>query len=112
MADIYEKLGGRIRKLRKDAGLTQAKVAEMANISDEFLSRVERGIKAPSILTAERVADALGVTIAYLFTFGEGTSDAYDDILERLAALLRTADAADFDLIEKLVRAVVTYRQR
>ena len=44
MADIYEWVGGRIRQVRRRAGLTQAELGERAGITPDYVGRIEREI--------------------------------------------------------------------
>src|ERR671914_1404470 len=56
----------RIRQLRKERGLSQAKLAVIADMDPATLNRLERGTGNPNIKTLQRVADALDVSIAAL----------------------------------------------
>ena len=67
--ELLSRIGGRIRAVRTEANLTQAQVAERAVISNEFLSKIERGRAAPSVVTLYRIADALGVRVVELVDF-------------------------------------------
>lgn len=58
-----EIIGVNVRRLRSHAGLTQAQLAEAADVSDETISRIERGAYEPSVMTACAVASALRVTV-------------------------------------------------
>lgn len=60
-----------MRLLRRQAGLSQEKLAERAQLSVDFLSLVERGINAPSFESMERLAQALGKEIRDFFDFEE-----------------------------------------
>lgn len=55
--------GGRIRDLRRKAGLTLQTLADQAGISVGFLSQVERGKATPSLGTLASLAAALGVDV-------------------------------------------------
>lgn len=55
--------GGRIRELRRKAGLTLQALADEAGISVGFLSQVERNKATPSLGTLAGLAAALGVEI-------------------------------------------------
>ena len=55
--------GGRIRDLRRKAGLTLQSLADQAGISVGFLSQVERDKATPSLGTLASVAAALGVHV-------------------------------------------------
>ncbi|MDQ3637590.1 MAG: helix-turn-helix domain-containing protein [Actinomycetota bacterium] len=56
----------RIRQLRNEKGLSQVKLAVMADMDPATLNRLERGTGNPNLKTLERVADALGVGVADL----------------------------------------------
>lgn len=56
--------------MRRTRQLTQAQLAEAANLSVDFISLIERGRNAPSFDTIERLAEALDTPICQLFWFG------------------------------------------
>lgn len=61
-------LGRRIRELRRSKGLTQVEVAESADLSQSYLSRIEQGqLVNPTSDSVARLADALGVPVALLY---------------------------------------------
>lgn len=68
---LAQQFGSRVRTLRKKRDLTQEKLAEAADLSVNFISFVERGIKSPSLASMERIAQALNVPIMELFNFSE-----------------------------------------
>ena len=106
-------LGSRIHQLRKRAGLTQAQLAERSLVSDEFLSRVERGVKAPSLSTIARLAGALGVSLAELFAVDtSGGAETVRDRLEALISLLAAEDDETLALVDATIRALVLQRRR
>jgi y4mF family transcriptional regulator len=53
-------LGETVRIRRKKAGLTQEKLAEKADLSTVFISRIERGKESPSVDSLVKIARALG----------------------------------------------------
>ena len=59
MSNLGKQLGRRIYGFRKQNGVTQASLADKADISNEFMSAVERGAKLPSLDVLERIAVAL-----------------------------------------------------
>lgn len=56
-------LGEAIRAKRKEAGLSQEKLAEKAGLSTVFISRVERGVESPSVDNLTKIAKALRVWV-------------------------------------------------
>jgi len=60
-------LGKNIKFLRTERGLTQAVLAEKAEISIIFLSSIERGTKYPKADILARIAQVLEVEVFELF---------------------------------------------
>lgn len=54
-------MGQRIRRLRKDKGLTLVQLAGATDLSHSFLSQLERGLARPSMSSLDRIAHALGI---------------------------------------------------
>ena len=62
-ANLHKVLGETIRTRREAAGLSQEKLAELANLSRNYIGELERGEKNVSIEALVRVAKALGVRV-------------------------------------------------
>lgn len=62
-----EMLGKRIKQGRLRLDLTQYALAEEVGVSQNFLGDIERGIKAPSITTAIRIANVLNISLDVMF---------------------------------------------
>ena len=65
---LYNKLGERIEKLRKEKKLTQEELAEKAGLHRAYFWDVESG-RNISIKTAYKIAKALDVNLSELFNF-------------------------------------------
>ena len=61
-------LGARVRALRRERGLTLKGLGRLAGLSHPFLSQVERGLARPSVTSVERIAAALDVSVARLWS--------------------------------------------
>ncbi len=57
------RIGSNISAHRKNAGLTQAGLAEKLNYSDKAVSKWERGESIPDVLTLMQLADLFGITV-------------------------------------------------
>lgn len=92
MGDIKRKFGVRLFQLRSNAGMTQAELAEKANLSIDTISRIERGERAPSFESLERIAGALGADLVQIVNFEgrelEALAECSPEVLE-LWKLLR-----------------------
>ena len=56
----------KLRKLRKDKGLTQKELAAIINVSTSAVSQYERNVSAPRRENLILLAKYFGVTVAYL----------------------------------------------
>jgi transcriptional regulator with XRE-family HTH domain len=65
------KLAAAIRALRDAQGITQEDIAYAAGMTTSSYSRLERGLTNPAWTTLQRVAGALGITIAELAAAAE-----------------------------------------
>lgn len=63
-------LGQRIRQLRKQRGITLLELSRNIDVTESFVSQIERGVANPSMVTLRRIAENLGVDMAALFTGG------------------------------------------
>jgi transcriptional regulator with XRE-family HTH domain len=61
-----EALGALLREERRAAGLSQRDLAERTNVSNAYLSQVERGRHEPSLRVLAALASALGVSLKTL----------------------------------------------
>jgi len=74
-ATLRESLATNVRNARRAKGLTQGALAEVADISQDMISRIERCTTSASLETIEQLAVALEVPAVGLFT-GELTPGA------------------------------------
>ena len=66
-----ERVGGRIRDMRRARSFTLVQLAEAAGLSHPFLSQLERGLASPSMASLERIARALGTSQVELLSVDE-----------------------------------------
>lgn len=64
-------IGKRIRELRTKQGLTLRELGSMADLSHGFIADIEKGRKKPSIDAGKALAEALGVSAAWLMGIEE-----------------------------------------
>lgn len=65
-------VGERVRRLRRDRGMTQIELARAANVNQGHLSSIERGQRSPSHGMLKAIAVALGVPDGILVGAGDG----------------------------------------
>ncbi len=60
-------IGGKIKKLRMEKGLTLRDVSKKTGFSTALLSQIENNVVSPPISTLWKIAEALDVKIGYFF---------------------------------------------
>lgn len=94
--DLKLHIGSRVKSARKQAGLTQARLAEALDRAVETISNIERGQALPGLELLARVAEETGVPVVYFLDGFEGrrkVSPARQGIeQEAIASLQRLSD--------------------
>ncbi len=102
-------LGERIRQLRKEAGWSQAELAEKIGADAGRVNKYEAGRMAPAAETLVRLAEVLNVSIDYLLIDGvprRPLHSAEDALGDRLAAVAELGDQ-DLALVVSFIDALV-----
>ena len=102
-SDAVRDLGAFIREQRTEARLSLRRLADMAEVSNPYLSQIERGLRKPSAEILQRVASALRISAETLYVRAGILEAPSDDLQERIMA-----DAA---LTESQKRALVQVYQ-
>lgn len=71
-------LGRKIGEIRRIKGITQEKLAEKADLTVSYISKIETGKKNPTISTINKISLGLDVEIYQLFLF-DGIIDLQRD---------------------------------
>lgn len=97
-------IGRRIAKRRKQLGLTQAQVAELSDLTQQFFASVETGKKNMRADSIVKVSTALGVSTDFLLT-GTVTD------LERthLVQMLDSLNENQFYIIEDIIKKILEF---
>ena len=111
-AEIVRLFGIRLRELRHSRGLTQAELGTQAKVTGTYIGRLENGSAAPGIDLVDRLARALGTTVADLLP-AEDSPDTVTVLQDRAETLFQTlVKFADRDtllmlnpLLAKLIEA-------
>lgn len=98
-------LGARIREIRKARGLTQEQLAEMIDVEQKHVSRIESGKNYPTIDRLEKVAAALKVPLMGFFDFMHLQDD--DESAVNLEKMLLELDRDSRKIAYRLIRATI-----
>lgn len=76
---LARRFGELVRRLRQERGYSQEEFSFRVGLHQTYVSSVERGERNVTIQTADRIAKALGTTLADLFAQLERGSGHSDD---------------------------------
>ncbi len=97
--DIFK----RIRELRKSMQLTQSQFAELVNISEDSIGKIERGVTVPTIDTLYKIAGGAKVPVEELIVpLEEKPSQKSSKAITDLITYLKTRSPEDIRFIHKL----------
>ena len=65
-------LGDKVRRRRKDLGLTLKEVADAAGLSAGFISQIEKGISSPSLVSLASLSAALDTPVGFFVQQPDG----------------------------------------
>ena len=106
---VEKLLGSQIARIRKERDITQAKLAEMIDVTIETISRLERGVSIPSLRTLETISNALNVPLKELFDF-ECTMKSMNSEMEKetkkLLAFLKSKTASEVKMSYRILNGL------
>ena len=82
-SDFGERLAARMRELRAEKGQSLEVLARRSGVSRSMISLIERGETSPSAVVLEKLAAALGVTLASVFEPAKGAERSEGPIARR-----------------------------
>jgi len=91
MTDLRKVLASNMKFYRKKLGISQAKLAERAHITDNYIALIETGKRFPSVSMLERIAKVLQRDTIELFSLKQ------DDPAQR--RILKSKILADIEAI-------------
>ncbi|WP_025686054.1 helix-turn-helix domain-containing protein [Paenibacillus maysiensis] len=108
MSDLLKLVGARIRNLRKQRGLSQAKLAELSELQDSYIGGIERGERNISLKSIDKITSALEVEPVEIFRFGsldgiEGNTEKHH-VVEMHRSLLMERSFEEVAMIQRVVR--------
>ena len=81
-----DSLGKKIRRLRINNCLSQARLAEVIDVSTNYIGQIERGDRTPSLETTIALCNALHASVDYVVSDDISTRD--DEIMTDIRAQL------------------------
>lgn len=105
--DLFSNVGRRVADLRKAAGMSQAEVAELADLSNESISRLERGVTMPSLEKLVKIVEAMNVEPKELLEWEKDREvSEKDQLIRSLSDLLHTRTKSDVQMAYEIVARI------
>lgn len=102
MAKLSDVISKRLKGYRKEHDLSQEQLAENAGISLPLLSELERGIANPTLLTLEKIARAMSLSVAEMIDVDCSLRDERR-LRSQIAGRLEKFDADSLKVINALL---------
>ena len=113
MSNIATLVGEKIRILRQSRGLSQEKLGFKAGLNTSYIGQVERGEKSPTIVSLEKIANALDLNFEELFQFDEEFSVVKDmTYIEKITYELSGRTGEEQEFIYNLMRQLFWFRDK
>lgn len=106
----YDRIGGNVRKIRMEKGLTQEQLAEKTELSLAAIQKLEAGQSGSRVETLIRIAIALEVSLDILTDIRE-TDERYSFQQEAAYLLLRDKTVNEVKYVIAVVDSIFKYKQ-
>jgi transcriptional regulator with XRE-family HTH domain len=100
MASIREILANNLKEFRRINGFSQDKLAELADISSQYLATVETCRKFPTPEVLERLAAALDVETQLLFSVSPSPEEAMEKLHQ---SIVKDIDSVVANAVKKAI---------
>ena len=108
--EVVARFARRLKELRVERGMTQAELAERAEVTTTYVSKLENAGAAPGIDLVQKLATALGVGVNSLFpdeSPDDPTAVSREQARHLFDALLKVADAQTLALLNPVLALLV-----
>ena len=100
----YARIGSRISEFRRARKLSQFQLAELAEVTDSYISHIETGRKKRSLESLVRIASALGITLDRIL-LGNQVADL-KDYLPEIRNLMKDCSPYEKAVILDMVKSL------
>lgn len=104
MKDKNREICKKIREIRKSMKLTQSQFAELCDLSEDSIGKIEREVTIPTIETLQKIASSLNrpVEVFLKTTLKDKSCSGLSAEISALVAYLRTRSPGDTKFIHEL----------
>lgn len=105
----YKTIGKRIKQARKNNHKTQDDLAEILEVSNSYISRIERGTTKLSLELLVKICTYLNIEPSYVLTGSIYSSNDYlrNDIVD----MLKDCSSEKIKLIVDVIKPIIQYKK-
>jgi len=103
---LLERVGKKIRKMRKEKGYTQEILSEKAGINGKYLGKIERSESGVSLITLSKICNALDVSLCELLAFTSKDKEL-GDLSSEVWILIKSKDKKTIQLSIKVFKEIL-----
>ncbi|MFB9274079.1 helix-turn-helix domain-containing protein [Cohnella cellulosilytica] len=103
----YSVIGNRIRKAREEKGITQETLAESLDVSNAYISKIERGRTPVNLNNLDKICAVLETSADYILR-GANTSGT-DYMRNEIIDMLEGCPPEKIKLIAQIIKPIVDY---
>jgi transcriptional regulator with XRE-family HTH domain len=112
MSDLSKIIGERIRNFRKEKGMSQEELANIANLHATYIGQLERGEKNATLESIEKVVNALEISLEDLFRSIHPNPNVQKYTLSQIVTRLQTRSIEDQKVILKLLDLLFDWKDQ
>ena len=106
-AELASLVGERIRKIRKEEGLSLELFALRCDMNAAYVGHIERGVQNPTLNTLERICKGLDISVEDLFIDKSATVALHTAALQYFSQILRYLSPAHFHHLLRIINKIV-----
>ena len=97
----------RIRKIRKEEGLSLELFALRCDMNAAYVGHIERGVQNPTLNTLERICKGLDISVEDLFIDKSATVDMNTAALQYFSQITRDLSPEQFHRLLNIIKEIV-----
>lgn len=107
MSMDYVAIGKRIKKLREEKNYTQEQLAEFLDVSNAYISKIERGKTTLNLNTLSSICDYLGEKPAFILEGCKIDSESY--LRNEITDMINGCSPEKVKLIANVIKCIMEY---
>ena len=106
-SELASVVGERIRKIRKEEGLSLELFAQRCDMNAAYIGHIERGIQNPTLNTLERICKGLDISVEELFKANHSPLDINSAAMHYLVQITSDLSPEQFHRLLIIIKEIV-----